>query len=159
MVCRRSTTPITTCSGLSKASLEMLNFIFLIPEANICLSIQRCCVDFLTERPLLIVSILMGKRAPQQFEILLYIAVFPFQLLDLSTGVQDSGVVTTAKGFADLREAVVGQFLGQRHRHLARSRYRSAAPLGKQIRELDLVVFGHHALDVVYGDQLVLERQ
>src|SRR5690625_7893753 len=106
MVCRRSTTPITTCSGLSKASLEMLNFIFLIPEANICLSIQRCCVDFLTERPLLIVYILMGKRAPQQFELLLYISVFPFQLVDLSTGVQYIGVVTTSIAFANLRECV-----------------------------------------------------
>jgi hypothetical protein len=51
------------------------------------------------------------------------------QVAHLLARMQHRRVVATAKGIADFRQAVRRQFLGQRHRHLARSRQRTIALL------------------------------
>ena len=68
-------------------------------------------------------------------------------------------MVAAAKRIADFRQAVVGQLFGQRHRHLARTRHRTGAALGQQIRYLNLVVLRHRLLNIVDGDQFFLQRQ
>lgn len=81
------------------------------------------------------------------------------QLLNLAAGVQHGGMVATAKRIADFRQAVVGQLFGQRHRHLARTRHRTGAAFGQQVRYLNLVVLRHRLLNIVDGDQFFLQRQ
>ena len=51
------------------------------------------------------------------------------QILDALAGVQHGGVIAPAESIADLRQAVGREFLGERHRDLARARHRAAAPL------------------------------
>ena len=69
-------------------------------------------------------------QGSQQVRIILGDALFGLaQLLDAAARVQHSRVIATAEGFADLRQAVAGQFLRQRHRHLAGPRDRAAAAL------------------------------
>ncbi|MNJ76726.1 hypothetical protein D3C77_740680 [compost metagenome] len=68
-------------------------------------------------------------------------------------------MVSSAEGIADFRQAVIGQFLGQRHRDLTRPRHRARAALGEHVGHLDLVVLDYRALDIVDTDQLVLQGQ
>ncbi|MNH05901.1 hypothetical protein D3C79_652520 [compost metagenome] len=54
---------------------------------------------------------------------------------------------------------MVGQFLGQGHGHLTRAGHRTGTAFGQQIGDLDLVVLGHGALDVIHTHQFVLQRE
>lgn len=63
------------------------------------------------------------------------------------------------EGHTDFRQAVIGQFLRQRHGHLTGARDGARTPLGKQIGDLDLVVLGGGALNIIDADQLVLQGQ
>ena len=72
---------------------------------------------------------------------------------------QHRRVIPPAKGIADFRQTVIGQFLGQRHRYLTRSGHRARATLGEQIRHLDLVILGDRALNIIDADLLVLQCQ
>ena len=67
-------------------------------------------------------------QSPQQVQIVLGdVLVFLAQRFDATAGVQNSRMVASAEGVADLREAVTGLFLRQRHRHLSRPGERTAA--------------------------------
>ncbi|MCY1173110.1 hypothetical protein D9M73_132610 [compost metagenome] len=68
-------------------------------------------------------------------------------------------MVATTEHVTDFRQTVVGQLLGQRHGHLAWTRDRTRTPLGQQIGDLDLVVLGDGALDVIHTHQFVLQRE
>ena len=72
---------------------------------------------------------------------------------------KNGGMVTATKGITYLRQTVVGQLLGQCHRQLARTGNGAGTTLGEQIRQLDLVVLRHRLLDIVDGDQLLLQCQ
>ena len=68
-------------------------------------------------------------------------------------------MIAPAELVADLRQTVAGQFLGQRHRHLARPGDGPAALRRQHVHHADAVVFGHRLLDVLDGDLLFLQRQ
>src|SRR5690554_786386 len=93
------------------------------------------------------------------------LVVFPdarigfLQLDYLLAGVQHRGVVPAAKGIANFRQTVVGQFLGQGHRHLAGPGDGTGPALGQQIRYLDLVILRHGTLDIINTDLLFMQRQ
>ena len=91
--------------------------------------------------------------------VLAYPAVSLAQILNSTTCVQYRGMVPAAECIADFRQAVVREFLRQRHRHLARPRYRSAAPLRKQVGNANLEILGHGFLDVLDRDEPRLHRQ
>ena len=61
---------------------------------------------------------------------------------------QHRRVVATTEAVADLRQAVLGELLGQGHRHLARARQRAGPALGQEIGHAQLVVVCHGLLDV-----------
>ena len=63
----------------------------------------------------------LAELANQLFPVLAQLAVGLHQRADLPAGVQHGGVVAAGKGVADLRQAVLGELLGQRHRHLTRA--------------------------------------
>src|ERR1700750_2744325 len=69
------------------------------------------------------------------------------QLRRLAAGVQDGGVVAAAEGPADLRQALLRELLGERHRDLARAGHGAEALLRVHLRDLDLEVVGHGLLD------------
>ena len=68
-------------------------------------------------------------------------------------------MVTTAESVANLREAVVRQLLGQRHRQLPRARDRAAALLGQQIPNAEFEVIGDGFLDIFDRDQPLLQSE
>src|ERR1700689_4134940 len=93
-----------------------------------------------------------SQSSQQVCVIFLYMLLDIAQLLDSLAGVHHRGVIATAEGIADLRQAVTGQFLRQRHRYLARARHGTAAAFRQQIRHTDLVVVGDGLLDVFHRD-------
>ncbi len=68
-------------------------------------------------------------------------------------------MVAATKHIADFGQAVVSQLFGQRHCNLTRTCDRARTTLGQQIGNLDLVVLGDRALNVIHRDQFVLQRQ
>ncbi len=68
-------------------------------------------------------------------------------------------MVAAAKHIADFRQAVVSQLFGQRHGNLTRTSDRARTTLGQQVGNLDLVILGDSALNVIHRDQFVLQRQ
>ena len=80
-------------------------------------------------------------------------------LLVASEDVYNARLKLAAEGVTDLRQAVVGEFLGQGHGDLTRTGHGARTALGEQVRQLDLVVLGHGALDVVDPHLLVLQGQ
>src|SRR5690554_5821805 len=93
------------------------------------------------------------------------LVVFPdarigfLQLDYLLAGVQHRGVVPAAKGIANFWQTVVGQFLGQGHRHLAGPGDGTGPALGQQIRYLDLVILRHGTLNIINTDLLFMQCQ
>lgn len=80
------------------------------------------------------------------------------QLPNLPAGVQDGGMVTPTEGFADLRQAEIGQFIGQRHGDLPGAGQKPQPTVGQQVADRNLVVVRHSLLNILDGDQLVLQR-
>jgi hypothetical protein len=62
---------------------------------------------------------------------------------DGSAGVQHGRVVAVAEGVADVRQAMLGQFLRQGHRHLPWAGDVAAAFLGVHVGDLYLVELRH----------------
>src|SRR5258706_4015880 len=73
------------------------------------------------------------------------------QLLGLSACVQDRGMVAAAESLADLGQALLGEFLREGHRNLARARHGAEALLRIHVGDLDLEIVGHGLLDVLDG--------
>ena len=67
-------------------------------------------------------------------------------------------MIAPTKAVANLRQRMARKLSGQAHRHLPRARDRPAAPFGKHVRMLDLVVLRHDPLDVLDGRQAPLHR-
>src|SRR3546814_5825434 len=65
-------------------------------------------------------------------------------------------VVAAGKTVTDLRQAMLGQLLGQRHGDLPGSRQRSRAALRQQVDDTQLKVVCHGLLDVGDRDRLLL---
>ena len=57
------------------------------------------------------------------------------------TGVHHRGVVAVAEPAADLRQAALGELLGQVHRHLPRPRHRPCAPCRRHVGQPDGEMF------------------
>jgi len=72
---------------------------------------------------------------------------------------QNRGVIAPTERIANFRQAVIGKLFRQRHGYLTRTRYRTGTPFRQQIGNLDLVILGHSALDIVDADQFILQRQ
>ena len=79
------------------------------------------------------------------------------QLLDLAAGMKN-GVWSRPPKASYLGKLWLVSSLG-RHRQLARAGNGTGTTLGQQIRQFDLVVLRHRLLDVVDGDQLLLQGQ
>src|ERR1700689_3958138 len=94
-----------------------------------------------------------SQGSQQVCVIFLYMLLDIAQILDSLAGMHHRGVIATAKGIADLRQAVAGEFLRQRHCHLARPRHRTATALGQKVRDPHLVIVGYGLLDVLDRDQ------
>src|SRR5690554_1314484 len=141
-VCRRSTTPATSCRGFNRASRWMVNcIVFLRPRAGwqFAWHTLRWSVS--------VAGFCNLRGYPHQFHAILRSFVWrAAQLYD-----------PVRQRHRRFRQAVVGQFLGQGHCHLTWPRNRARAPLGQNVRDLDLVVFGDGALNIVDADQLVLQ--
>src|SRR3990167_7608556 len=73
-----------------------------------------------------------------------------------AAGMQNRGVVSSAEGFADGRQAGRGQFLGKPHGDLAWAGHDARSLLGVHVGNLDLVVFGHGFLDRLESDLAVV---
>src|ERR1043165_5041626 len=73
------------------------------------------------------------------------------QLLGLAAGVEHGGVGAASERLADLRKALLGELLGERHRDLARPGHGTEALLRVHLRDLDLEVVGDRLLHVVDG--------
>src|SRR5690606_11791074 len=71
--------------------------------------------------------------------------------------VHHGGVVATPEGLADLGEALLGEFLGEVHRDLARPGNVGRATLGEHVGDLDPELLGHRALDLVDRDGRAIE--
>ena len=82
-----------------------------------------------------------------------------FQGRNFAAGMQYRRMIAAAESFADIRQAQVGQFLGQRHCDLARPRDVAGALLGIHFRNLDFVIIGNGLLDVVDGNLAALQRE
>src|SRR5690554_3982768 len=146
MVCFFSTTPAMLCSGVSRDSRLIVSFMAL----------------GFSYRKLMLLVLPPRSGGQQSHKVLV---VFPdarigfLQLDYLLAGVQHRGVVPAAKGIANFRQTVVGQFLGQRHRHLAGPGDGTGPALGQQIRYLDLVILRHGTLDIINTDLLFMQCQ
>jgi hypothetical protein len=66
-------------------------------------------------------------------------------------------MVSATKCVAYLWQTVIGQFLGQAHRQLARPCDRPTPAFGKQVGYPDLEITRNRLLDIVYRDQLFLQ--
>ena len=91
--------------------------------------------------------------------VLSYVGVAISKFSDFPTRMQDRGVISTTKRFANLRQRMIGEFLGEAHSHLPRSRDAPITPLGKNIGQLDVVVLGYRSLNVVDTNLAVLDSQ
>ena len=65
---------------------------------------------------------------------------------------RQGGVIPSTKGIAKFWQTVVGQFLGQRHRHLARTGEGAHALGPDHVAEADIVMVGDLALDFLDRD-------
>ncbi len=102
----------------------------------------------------------LSRQGSQQVHIVLADAPFGLaQLLDPSTRMQHRRVIAPTEGITDLGQTMVGQFLGQGHRHLPRSRDRPTAPLRQQIGNPDLVILSDGFLDILHRHQFFLQSQ
>ena len=68
-------------------------------------------------------------------------------------------VVATAKRVANFRQAMIGQFLRERHRNLPRAGYRSGAAFRQQVADPDLEIVSDGFLDVFDRNQPCLQRK
>ncbi len=87
-----------------------------------------------------------------------------FEFNKVMTGVKTKNdrwkkVVTATEGIADLWQGVRGQFFGQGHRRLARTRQLPCAPLRKQIRYAQLEIVSRQLLDIRDAECAFLHRQ
>src|SRR5690606_30519381 len=98
----------------------------------------------------------LAELPDQLFPVLVQLADFLHQVADLPAGVQDGGVVAALEGHADLRQAVLGQFLGRGHGDLPRARQRAGPFLPQHLPQLQTVVVCHGLLDVGDADRLLL---
>ena len=71
----------------------------------------------------------------------------------------DSCMVTASKCVSNLRQAMISELFSKTHRHLPRPSNRAIAALRQHVRHLDLVVFGHRALNIIDRHQLILQRE
>src|SRR5260221_4797246 len=81
------------------------------------------------------------------------------KLCRLAAGVQDRRVVAPAERLADLRQALLRELLGKRHRDLAQAGHGTETLLRIHLRDLDLEIVGHGLLDVLDGDLAVQHRE
>ena len=66
-------------------------------------------------------------------------------------------MILAAEGIADLRQALLGQLLGQVHGNLAGQGDLGRLALRVHVGLLDLVVLGHRLLDEIDGDLTTIE--
>ena len=67
---------------------------------------------------------------------------------------QNCRMVSATERIADLRQTVVGQFLGQRHCNLPRPCDRTAAPLRQKLGDADLEIVSNRLLDMGFRQVL-----
>ncbi len=70
--------------------------------------------------------------------------------------VQDGCMIPATTRFTNFRQRMVGQFLGQTHRHLPWSGDASVTPFGENIRNFNVVVLGNRSLDVFDSNLAIL---
>src|SRR6476659_11410104 len=133
-------------AGIRENSLNLLNYLVFINLPTLLETLPRVVVNLWTNRPSsrpprIVHSLppaptdamhtLLAQLADELVPIFPQLAVRLHQGADLPAGVQDGGVVAAGKGVADLRQRMLGQLLGQRHRHLSRTGQRAGAALAQ----------------------------
>ena len=99
-------------------------------------------------------------QSSQQIQIIIiHTLVAAAQLVNTPTTVEDGCVVPTAEGIPDFREAMAREIFRQGHTDLPGAGDGPAPALRQQVGHANLVVLRDRLLDVVQGDELVLDRQ
>jgi len=98
-----------------------------------------------------------GRPLPEQHLVevvdgLAHLSVDFHPVLHRAAGVHDSPVVAAAEGITDLAQRALGVLAGEEHGHLAREGDALGPALALHVRQADVVVLGHPALDLLDGE-------
>jgi len=105
------------------------------------------------------VSWLVAKDLQQKIYIMAHFRQGLPKLRDLAAGVENCCVVATAEIAADFGKRKLGEFLGQRHRDLARPGDRTRPLFRVHVGDSNLVVVSNSFLNVLDRDLPVLNRE